>query len=67
MTIKTLRTKGSVKIHEDINFNIPIAEEILIKYLGNLQHPSAQTLLAAQFEQNIDLQVRKIIDICIIA
>jgi hypothetical protein len=37
-----------VKIHEDINFNIPIAEEILIKYLGNLQHPSAQTLLTGQ-------------------
>jgi general stress protein 26 len=40
--------KGSVKIHEDINFNIPIAEKILTRYLGNLEHPSAQVILAAQ-------------------
>jgi hypothetical protein len=45
---KGVRGKASVKIHEDINFNVPIAEKILIKYLGNLQHPGAQTLLAAQ-------------------
>jgi Pyridoxamine 5'-phosphate oxidase len=45
---KGVRGKASVNIHEDVNFNIPIAEKILIKYLGNLQHPSAQTLLAAQ-------------------
>jgi hypothetical protein len=44
-----VREKASVEIHEDVNFNIPIAEKILIKYLWNLQqHPSAQTLLAAQ-------------------
>ena len=45
---KGVRGKASVKIHEDVNFNTPIAEKILFKYLGNLQHPSAQTLLAAQ-------------------
>jgi general stress protein 26 len=45
---KGVRGKGSVKIHEDVNFNIPIAEKILIKYLGDLQHPSAQALLAGQ-------------------
>jgi Pyridoxamine 5'-phosphate oxidase len=45
---KGVRGKASVKIHEDVNFNIPIAEKILIKYLGNLQHPSAQTLLNGQ-------------------
>jgi general stress protein 26 len=45
---KGVRGKGSVKIHEDVNFNIPLAEKILIKYLGNLEHPSAQTLLAGQ-------------------
>jgi hypothetical protein len=45
---KGVRGKASVKIHEDVNFNIPIAEKILIKYLGDLQHPSAQTLLAAE-------------------
>jgi general stress protein 26 len=45
---KGVRGKGSVKVYEDVNFNIPIAEKILIKYLGDLQHPSAQTLLAGQ-------------------
>jgi len=45
---KGVRGKASVNIHEDVNFNTPIAEKILIKYLGNLQHPSAKTLLAAQ-------------------
>jgi uncharacterized pyridoxamine 5'-phosphate oxidase family protein len=45
---KGVRGKASVKTHEDVNFNIPIAEKILIKYLGNLLHPGAQTLLAAQ-------------------
>jgi general stress protein 26 len=45
---KGVRGKGSVKIHEDVNFNMPIAEKILIKYLGNLEQPSAEMLLAAQ-------------------
>ena len=43
---KGVRGKGSVKIHDDVNFNIPLAEKILIK--GDLQHPSAQTLLDGQ-------------------
>lgn len=43
---KGVRGKGSVKVHEDVNFNIPIAEKILTRYLGNLEHPSAQMLLA---------------------
>jgi general stress protein 26 len=45
---KGVRGKGSVKIYEDVNFNIPIAEKILIKYLGDLQHPGAHTLLDGQ-------------------
>lgn len=45
---KGVRGKGSVKVHEDVNFNIPIAEKILTRYLGNLEHPSAQMLLAEQ-------------------
>ncbi len=43
-----VRGEGDVKIHEDINFNIPIAEKIMIKYLGNTEHPIAQTLLNMQ-------------------
>jgi general stress protein 26 len=50
---KGVRGKGSVKIHEDVNYNIPIAEKILTRYLGNLEHPSAQTLLAAQKKGHI--------------
>ena len=32
---KGVRGKGSVKIHENVNFNVPIAEKIMIKYLGD--------------------------------
>jgi hypothetical protein len=38
---KGVRGKGSVKIHEDINFNVPIAEKIMVKYLGDVGHPMA--------------------------
>ena len=29
---KGVRGKGSVRIYEDVNFNTPIVEKILIKY-----------------------------------
>jgi general stress protein 26 len=45
---KGVRGKGSVKIHEDINFNVPIAEKIMVRYLGNLENPGAQALLDMQ-------------------
>lgn len=45
---KGVRGKGSVKIHEDVSFNVPITEKIMIKYLGNLEHPMAQALLGMQ-------------------
>ena len=47
---KGARGKGTVKIHEDVKFNIPIAEKIMVKYLGNLEHPMAKTLL--DFQKN---------------
>jgi hypothetical protein len=31
---KGVRGKGMVKIHEEIDHNIPIAEKIMVKYLG---------------------------------
>lgn len=37
-----------MKVHEDINFNVPIAEKIMVKYLEDLQHPMAQALLGIQ-------------------
>lgn len=45
---KGVRGKGSVKIHEDVKFNVPVAEKIMIKYLGNIEHPMAQVLLDMQ-------------------
>jgi hypothetical protein len=39
---------------KDVNFNILFAEKILIRYLGNLEHPSARVLLAAQKKDKID-------------
>jgi general stress protein 26 len=45
---KGVRGKGGVKIHEDIKFNVPIAEKIMVKYLGSTEHPMAQALLNLQ-------------------
>ena len=39
---KGVKGRGNCKIYDDINYNIPIAEKIMIKYLGSLQHPMAQ-------------------------
>ena len=44
---KGVRGKGKVKIHEDVNHNIPIAEKIMIKYLGNLEHLMAKALMTS--------------------
>jgi general stress protein 26 len=55
---KGVRGKGSVKIHEDINFNVPIAEKIMVKYLGNIGNPMAQALLNMQKEgQSVILEI----------
>lgn len=44
---KGVRGKGTIKIHEDIAHNIPIAEKIMIKYLGNLEHPMSKALMTS--------------------
>ena len=55
---KGVRGKGRVKIHEDINFNVPIAEKLMIKYLGNIKHPMAQALLDMQKKgQSVVLEI----------
>ncbi len=55
---KGVRGKGSVKIHEDINLNIPIVEQIMIRYLGGLKHPMAQALLDMQRKgQSVVLEI----------
>jgi uncharacterized pyridoxamine 5'-phosphate oxidase family protein len=45
---KGVRGKGTVGIYEDIGFNLPIAEKILIRYLGTLEHPMSKSLIDAQ-------------------
>jgi uncharacterized protein YhbP (UPF0306 family) len=42
---KGVRGKGKVRMYEDINHNIPIAEKIIIKYLGSLDHSMAISLM----------------------
>ena len=55
---KGARGKGSVKIHEDVNLNVPIAKQIMIRYLGDLQHPMAQALLDMQKKgQSVILEI----------
>ena len=49
---KGVRGKGKVKIHEDINHNIPIAEKIMVRYLGSLAHPMATSLMGSVKDGN---------------
>ena len=44
---KGVRGKAKVKIHEDINHNTPIAEKIMVRYLGSLEHPMAKALMSS--------------------
>jgi general stress protein 26 len=41
---KGVRGKGIVRISEDVEYNLQIVERIVVKYLGNIQHPTSQTL-----------------------
>ena len=43
---KGVRGKGKVKIHEEIDHNIPLAEKIMVRYLGSLAHPMASALMS---------------------
>jgi general stress protein 26 len=55
---KGVRGKGSVKVHEDINFNILIAQKIHLRYFGNLEHPIAHELIdAIKNGQSIVLEI----------
>jgi general stress protein 26 len=55
---KGVRGKGSVKVHEDINFNILIAQKIHLRYFGNLEHPIAHELVdAIKNGQSIVLEI----------
>ena len=43
---KGVKGRGICRIYDDINHNIPIAEKIMTKYLGSMQHPMAQKLIS---------------------
>ena len=45
MPYKGVRGKGTVRIHEDIEHNIPITEKIMLRYLGSTEHPMARNLI----------------------
>jgi pyridoxamine 5'-phosphate oxidase-like protein len=45
MPCKGVREKGTVRIHEDIERNIPITEKIMLRYLGSTEHPMAKNLI----------------------
>jgi uncharacterized pyridoxamine 5'-phosphate oxidase family protein len=44
---KGVRGKGMVKIHENVGYNVPIAEKIMVRYLGSLAHPIATSLISS--------------------
>src|SRR5919109_2404109 len=44
---KGVRGKGTARIHENIDHNIPIAEKIMTRYLESIEHPMARALLNA--------------------
>lgn len=44
---KGVRGKGVIRISEDVNSNIPIAEKIMIKYTGSLDNKVAKFLMDA--------------------
>ena len=55
---KGVRGKGTVKIYEDINFNVPIAEKIHIRYLGSLENPISKSLIdAVKKGQSVVLEI----------
>ena len=43
---KGVKGRGIGRIHDDINHNILIAEKIMTKYLGSMQHSMAQKLMS---------------------
>ena len=36
-----------MRIHVDVNHNIPIAEKIMVRYLGSLAHPIATSIMSS--------------------
>ena len=49
---KGVRGKGKAKVHEDTSHNMPIAEKIMVRYLGSLAHPMATSLMGSVKDGN---------------
>ncbi len=45
MPYKGVRGKGDISIHEAVDYNLPIAEKIMLKYTGSLDNEVAKFLL----------------------
>jgi general stress protein 26 len=44
---KGVRGKGIVRILEDVNYNLPIVEKIVARYLGSIEHSMSQTIISS--------------------
>ena len=44
---KGVRGKAKVRISEDVNYNMPIYEKMMLKYFGDLEQPGSHFLLNA--------------------
>jgi general stress protein 26 len=44
---KGVRGKGTVRISEDVNHNLPIIEKIVVRYLGSTDHTIAQAIISS--------------------
>jgi hypothetical protein len=42
---KGVRGKGNVIVHENVNFNVTIAQKIAFRYIGTLDHPISHELV----------------------
>lgn len=43
---KGVKGKGTVRISDDVDYNMPIIEKIVAKYLGSIGHPMSQTIIS---------------------
>jgi nitroimidazol reductase NimA-like FMN-containing flavoprotein (pyridoxamine 5'-phosphate oxidase superfamily) len=44
---KGVRGKGTVRISEDVDYNLVIVERIVVKYLVSIEHPMSQTIIGS--------------------
>jgi uncharacterized pyridoxamine 5'-phosphate oxidase family protein len=42
---KGVRGKGTVRISDDVDYNLPKVERIVVRYLGSIEHPVSKTII----------------------